>query len=349
MLVQQNIPLARYSSFHCGGNADHFARYNNSSELEGLIAETKLSPITILGYGTNVLISDGGLDGLTIIARGGELKLEGDTIVADAGVWWDDLVELAIKNNLWGIELMSGIPSSVGGAVMGNIAAYGQQTSDTLIWVDVIDSQTKALRRIDAKDCTYSYRYNSLQKQPNLVVLRAGFKLRENPAKRLEYGSALRVADELGLNPEALTDRRDIIMEARKRAGSLYNPDKASNTYTAGSFFKNPVVPAEVAKQVIQYDETGKPAELLLKQNKVHGGSDYRVSAAHVLLAAGFERGQSWGHVRLHPDHILKVENTGKASAQEIYNVGQILVNTVQEKLGVTLEPEVRFLGSFAS
>ena len=95
MLVQQNIPLARYSSFHCGGNADHFARCNNSSELEGLIAETKLSPITILGYGTNVLISDGGLDGLTIIARDGELKLEGDTIVADAGVWWDDLVELA--------------------------------------------------------------------------------------------------------------------------------------------------------------------------------------------------------------------------------------------------------------
>lgn len=347
MLIQKQISLKNYSSFHCGGNAENLVRCENYKNLQRMVEETALQPITVLGFGTNVLISDKGLPGLTIVARDGDIALQGNTLIAGAGVWWDDLVQLAISHGLWGIELMSGIPSSVGGAIMGNIAAYGQQTSDTLTWVDVIDRKTKKMQRIDAKNYEYSYRYNSLQKQPNLVILRAGFTLKEKPVKKLEYGSALRVAEELGLDPEGLTDRREIIMEARKRAGSLYDPNKARNTYTAGSFFKNPIVTAEIAKSVIKFDETGKPAELLLKQNQVHGGSDYRVSAAHVLLAAGFERGQTWGNVRLHPEHILKVENTGKATAQEIYDVGQILIKTVQGKLGVTLEPEVKFLGNF--
>jgi UDP-N-acetylmuramate dehydrogenase len=79
----------------------------------------------------------------------------------------------------------------------------------------------------------------------------------------------------------------------------------------------------------------------------VHGGAQKRVSAAHVLLAAGFQRGQTWGPVRLHPDHILKLENTGGATAQQIYNVAMEIVNTVKNKLAVDLVPEVRFLGSF--
>jgi UDP-N-acetylmuramate dehydrogenase len=67
-----------------------------------------------------------------------------------------------------------------------------------------------------------------------------------------------------------------------------------------------------------------------------------------VLLAAGFKRGQSWGKVRLHPDHILKIENTGGASAQDIYNVVQEVVATVRQKLSIELEPEVRFIGYFS-
>ena len=88
--------------------------------------------------------------------------------------------------------------------------------------------------------------------------------------------------------------------------------------------------------------------EDLLRQNIIHGGDKSRVSAAHVLLAAGFARGQTWGNVRLHPDHILKIENIGNASAQEIYDVVQNIISTVQQKLGITLEPEVRFLGDFS-
>jgi UDP-N-acetylmuramate dehydrogenase len=107
------------------------------------------------------------------------------------------------------------------------------------------------------------------------------------------------------------------------------------------------MVDSETAERLMAYDETGKSAELLKQMNQVHGGDQKRVSAAHVLLAAGFERGQSWGPVRLHPDHILKVENTGGATAQNIYDVAGEIVRTVKDKLAIELTPEVRFLGEF--
>lgn len=346
MQIQTNVSLKDYSSFHAGGTAEKLVVCKNTDELLEVLSSST-GDVHMLGYGTNVLISDQGLSGLTIVCRGGEIQLEGDTLIADAGAWWDDLVVLALQNNLWGIELMSGIPSSVAGAVMGNIAAYGQQTCDTLEWIELYDKKTHTTRRVSADTYSYSYRYNSLQDVPSAIITRAAFTLSRSATQPLEYGSALRIAAERSLNPERLSDRRQIIIQARDQAGSVYDPASKDNAYTAGSFFKNPVVPLETAKKVIAFDETGKSEEQLLKQNKIHGGSDHRVSAAHVLLAAGFHRGQTWGQVRLHPEHILKLENIGGASSQEIYDVAQLLIQTCQEKLDITLEPEVKFLGSF--
>ena len=342
-----NVSLKDYSSFHCGGEAETLIECEANDEILNSVADANNGEITILGYGTNVLISDEGLPGTTIITKGGKYSFDDNLLIADAGVWWDDIVKKSIENRLWGIELMSGIPSSIGGAVVGNIAAYGQQIADTLEWVEVFAIDSQKIIRIPSSDLEFSYRYCSLSDKSNLVILRAAFKLSTKPLKPLEYGSALRIAEELKLGTESLGDRRSIILEARKRAGSLYNPNGDQNHYTAGSFFKNPEVPLELAKKVIKFDETGKSAEMLLKQNKVHGGSDHRVSAAHVLLAAGFKRGQTWGNVRLHPDHILKIENTGGASSKDIYDVVQTIIKTVEEQLSIKLEPEVKFLGTF--
>ncbi|HSX16258.1 MAG TPA: hypothetical protein VLF40_05690, partial [Candidatus Saccharimonadales bacterium] len=164
----------------------------------------------------------------------------------------------------------------------------------------------------------------------------------------VEYQAALDVAEAHKFDIATLDGRRKAIVETRKRAGSLWDyrsPDDFQ--HTAGSFFRNPTVDAATAERLMAMDETGRSLELLTKMNQVHGGSGTRVSAAHVLLAAGFNRGQTWGKVRLHPDHILKLENTGGASAQDIYDVAMEIVRTVQEKLGVELKPEVRFLGEF--
>ena len=348
MLKLKNVLLKDYNSFHCGGMAENLVVCESTEELKQAIRENLHSKLTVLGYGTNVLISDKGLTGTTVITKGGDCHFENELLVADAGAWWDDIVQASIDKELWGIELMSGIPSSIGGAIHGNIAAYGQQIADTLEWVEVIATDSQKIYSIPSSELSFNYRYCSLSDKSHLVIFRAAFRLSNNPTKSLEYGSALRIADELKLDKNKLNDRRLTILEARKRAGSLYDPNQKATSYTAGSFFKNPIVPLEVAREVIKFDETGKSADVLLKQNQIHGGSDHRVSAAHVLLAAGFMRGQTWDNVRLHPDHILKIENIGNATSQEIYNVSREIMNQVYEKLCIKLEPEVKFLGDFS-
>jgi len=303
-----------------------------------------------LGYGANALISDDGLPGITIVMRTSAITRDGDMLVADAGVWWDDLVQFAIQENLWGLELMSAIPGGVGAAIVGNIAAYGQAIADTLAWVEVFDRDSGQTRRLPASELDFGYRHSAFQTKEykNAVILRAGFALQHQPIKELEYQAALDVIQEKHYDISMLDGRREAILETRRRAGSLWDyHHPESYLHTAGSFFRNPLVSDEAVEKLMAFEENGRTAEMVRKQNQLHGGVSKRVSAAHVLLAAGFQRGQTWGSVRLHPDHILKIENTGGASAQQIYDVTQEIIHTVREKLDIDLVPEVRFLGKF--
>ena len=344
MNVLQQEPLAPYTSLLVGGPAEELVLVDTYDEMLDALKSSTSKP-WLLGFGCNVLISDDGLPGRTIIWRGGDIKVDGNEITADGGVWWDDVVLAAINSNLWGLELMSQIPSGVGGAVYGNIAAYGQQASDTLAWLDVYDMRTQAITRHKKDDFDFTYRWSSLQNEPNLVVLRAGFNVSETPIHELKYDSALLIAAELGLNQLTLEHRRTIIIEARNQAGSLYYPNNPSTEHTAGSFFKNPLVSTEQARVLATFDETGKTLERIENQSQVHGGDTHRASAAHVLLAAGFKRGQTWGNIRLHPKHVLKIETLSGATAAEVYDVVTEIITTVKDKLDITLEAEVKFLG----
>ncbi len=191
-----------------------------------------------------------------------------------------------------------------------------------------------------------AYRTSKLANNDNtLIIVRARFSLGSSATTELKYESALKVARERELDPGQLESRRKIIMEARHRAGSLLEPGTTAKT--AGSFFKNPLVTPEQAEHVMNFEEYGVEKGAIKNQNVIHGGDAQRVSGAHVVLAAGFHRGQSWGDVRIHPDHALKLENTGNATSQEIYDVAQEIIAAAKTKLGITLEPEVRFLGEF--
>lgn len=340
--------LAPFTSLKCGGDADALYLPKTRDETIELLAELKQEDqLWLLGYGSNCLISDKGLPGTTIVWRGGQIWQDEMTLYVDAGIWWDDLVRYAISKGLWGLELMSEIPSSLGGAVFGNIAAYGQQVSDTLLWIEVYDRRTGETKRLEKSDIEFAYRESSLQTQPHLIILQAAFALSSEPLHTLRYGSALSVAEEKGFDLSTLKGIRETIVETRRRAGSIYHPDDPAAEHTAGSFFKNPLVTTEQAELLAQYDESGKALERILEQNKLHGGASHRASAAHVLLAAGYNRGQTWGKVRLHPHHVLKIETLDGATAQEVHDVAHEIMSTVQNKLDITLTPEVRFLGTF--
>lgn len=347
MQTATNASLAPYTSLRVGGPAETLVLCDSYEQTLEALAGAKSGEVHLLGFGSNSLISDAGLPGTTIIWRGGAMSHTDNLVIVDAGVWWDDVVQYAIDNDLWGLELMSEIPSGVGGAVFGNIAAYGQQISDTLAWIEVYNQTTGKIEQRSASAIQFAYRESSLQTQPELIILRAAFQLSTSPLHTLRYESALSIAHELKHDTETLQGARDTVVETRRRAGSIYHYDDPQAERSAGSFFKNPLVSLEQAKVLAAYDESGKTLERILDQNNIHGGSSQRVSAAHILLAAGFERGQSWDHVRLHPKHVLKLETLPGATAEEVYTVAQEIITTVHRTLDITLTPEVRFLGEF--
>jgi UDP-N-acetylmuramate dehydrogenase len=349
MKLQYNIPLSSYTSLQVGGAAETLIETEEIDSLKELILQVQ-KPITVLGYGTNILVSDKGVAGTVIINKSGRIEvLENGMIHALSGDNWDELVQSAIAANLWGLEFTSGIPGGVGAAIAGNIAAYGQKVSDCFVEGTVLDTDTGTVSTWHKNDLGFDYRSSKLQLPVNnhMVILDASFQLQKSPTGELEYQSALKTAQELGILPDSLQNRRNIIIETRRKAGSLLTNPKVG-PWTAGSFFKNPLVNEVQVQSIIEHEESSIGREQLLRQNVIHGGDKARVSAAHVLLAAGFKRGQSWGKVRLHPDQILKIEHTGGASAQDIYNVVQEIVATVRQKLSIELEPEVRFIGDFS-
>lgn len=350
MNIQSNVMLAPYTSFNVGGPAEHFTLAIDAEALiECLKCTLPSTPLWLFGYGSNSLVSDNGLPGMTICIRGGSVQVEDTTIIADAGAWWDDVVTSAIAHNIWGIELLSLVPGSVGAALYINIAAYGQSIGEHVEWIEVWDRTASTLKRITKDKLEWGYKSSLFQKptMSHLVIVRAAFRLSKKQTTTLAYQKALDIAQELELDPNSLSDRREIIKEARLRAGSLWNPGEKSN-HTVGSFFRNPIVSQETAEMVMSYDETGKALADLRKMNQVHGGDEQRVSAAHVMLAAGFKRGQTWNHVKLNEHNLLKIEALDGATAQEIFNVSQEIQATCQEKLGVTLQPEARILGDFS-
>lgn len=344
-----NVALADYTSLHVGGPAQRLIEVGADDDLKTLVGQQTM-PLWLLGDGTNSLVADSGLGGTVIVCKQGVIEtVAPNQLRASCGANWDDLTKKAVELGLYGLEFTSGVPGTVGGAVVGNIAAYGHQVADHLVSATILNPKNGQVSTWNAEQFGFSYRHSNLEDSANqhLVLLDATFEFSKTPTGPLEYGSALKVAEELGIEPGSLENRRRIILESRRRAGAL-NDSSTTNVYTAGSFFKNPVVGSNQVEAIIAQDESGISRQQLLRQNQIHGGSTVRVSAAHVLLAAGFRRGQSWGNVGLHPDHVLKIANLGAASAQEIYDVIQMIIKTVQQKLGITLEPEVRFLGDFS-
>jgi UDP-N-acetylmuramate dehydrogenase len=354
MKTQKNKPLAPLTSFKVGGKAESYVLVDDIDKLvAGLLAEKYKKPLWVLGFGTNVVISDKGLPGTVLHVDTKEIKLINETtIAADAGVWWDDLVQFSIKHGLWGMELASGIPGGVGAAIKANVAAYGQAATDHLLWVESVDLTHPELGVFKTKKIDLKARYHESVFQEgefkDHLIVRAVFNLSKTKTKELEYQHAIIVADDMGWDVDTLKERRKVIMETRLRQGSLYDPDDNNAIKTGGSFFRNPDVDPETAEKVLDFDEYGMTKSQIKKQQHDHTGSATRVSGALVLLAAGYHRGQTWGNVRIYPHHMLKIENTGQASAQELYDVGQEIIITVKDKLGVDIRPEVRFLGDFS-
>ena len=183
-------PLKRYTAWKIGGPADALLEPSNADELVKAVKTAREHDIsiTILGGGTNVLILDGGIRGLTIrLARAlTEIRMGDASVVADAGVLYPALANATAARGLEGLEFATGIPGTVGGAVFMNAGAYGSETREILRWAEVFKSETGLVERVPNVELKLSYRRSALHAHPGWIVLRAAYALRFSEPEELK-------------------------------------------------------------------------------------------------------------------------------------------------------------------
>lgn len=339
MNIQENIPLKPLNTFKVGGKARFFVEVKDRDDFLEVanFLDGKSLPFFILGGGSNVLISDMDYPGLVlkISTSGIEWREMGDKIEvsAEAGVDWDFLVSETVKRNLYGLENLSGIPGTVGGAPIQNIGAYGREIKDTLAWVEIFDLKEKKFKILNFNDLNFSYR-NSIFKKPEAkdwVVTKAAFYLAKKGEIHIAYKDLKNYFGD-NTNP-SLAEVREAVLKIRSKKF----PDL--KVYgTAGSFFQNPIVSLEKLNEL--KDKFGEVPNF-------PAGEKFKVPAAWILDNVFKLKGQNFDQVSFFINQPLVVVNLGGASASEIKNVTDTISARVEEELGIVLEREVRLIGDF--
>jgi UDP-N-acetylmuramate dehydrogenase len=305
--IQENVPLAPFTSFDIGGPARFFATAENVSGVREalLFARSKGLPFSILGGGTNLLISDDGFDGLIIRLKLEGVTVSGDHIKADAGVDLSGLVHRTADWGLCGMESLAGIPGLLGGAVRGNAGAYGSCIGEVTETVFALHAESLELLALDREECAFAYRMSRFKRDPRLIVV-----------------SAL-----LALTPgDAGEVRRKVEATRAKRSARNLQCDKS-----VGSFFMNPVV---TDADLIRRFETDQ--ELCCR--------DSRIPAGWLIDQAGL-RSTRVGAAMVSALHANYLINTGTASADEMVRLARLIKRGVRAALGVQLQEEVSCLG----
>ena len=309
--IRTDVPLAPYTTLGVGGPAQFFVEVENIAMLHEVTewAQAEGLPITILGGGSNVLVSEEGVRGVVIRYTAHQITFEKnkDTtrVTADAGVMLDALIETVVAKELWGLENLSHIPGSVGAVPVQNVGAYGVEGKDVVDSVTVYDLSTHTVRVLTNTACQFAYRDSIFKHEEGaaLVIVSVVFTVHAKRAPRLTYKD---ITEYFGSHTEpTLREIRDAIIAIR----TAKLPDWHT-VGTAGSFFKNPIVTKETYERLhTQYPElpgfpeTDGPVKISLGWvlDKVSGIKEYRE-----------------GNVGLYEKQALVLTCTNEATAREV-------------------------------
>ena len=343
MKVLEQVGLAEFTTFGIGGPARWFAEAHDENDVAEAVAWAgqRGVPLFVLGGGSNVLVPDEGVDGLVLrVAIPGVEKHAAlsPRFSVGAGVSWDSFVDDAIAANCAGIECLAGIPGSVGGTPVQNVGAYGQEVSETITAVRVLDRTTSEFRWITNSECRFRYResvFNTTDRG-RYIVTRVKFDLRHGEPK-LKYAE---LADRFKGERPSLQEVANAVREIRRGKGMVVDTADA-DTRSAGSFFKNPIVPTSTVAEVARaagVELSGVPHWPLR-----HG--QVKLPAAWLLERAGFVKGYGSGPVKISTRHTLALTNRGGARFADVLAIQQEIVAGVLAKFGLTLEREPVVLG----
>jgi UDP-N-acetylmuramate dehydrogenase len=346
----ENVPLAPMTSLRIGGPARRFVEAHDEAAIVAQIldADTRGEPVLVLGGGSNLVVGDGGFDGLVVrvASRGVSVSRVADQVrlAVAAGEPWDGLVERCVGEGWSGVECLSGIPGLVGATPIQNVGAYGQEVRDTICEVRLLDRRARAIAVFDVSPCRFTYRSSVFKGDSRFVVLGVSFalELREESAP-LRYAELTRA---LGVGPgdrAPLGEVRRTILALRRAKGMVLDPADPDSV-SAGSFFVNPVLDDG---QLVALE--GKLASRGMDPGALprFPGDDGRtkVSAAWLIERAGFVKGWGEGRVGISRKHALALVNRGGATATELIELARTIQRGVGDSFGVALAPEPVILG----
>ncbi len=339
MTVSENVSLKSFNTFGIEARARYFVRVQTPGELRAVLANPayRLLPKLILGGGSNVLFINDAFDGLVIKIdiKGIAVLEETDASVlleVGAGEVWHDLVMHTIEKGYSGLENLSLIPGTVGAAPMQNIGAYGVEIKETFDSLEALHVESGQRRRFTNAECRFGYRESVFKHElkGQYIITSVRFNLSKMPVFHTSYGAIQDTLREMGIGELSVKAISEAVCHIRR--SKLPDPAQIGN---AGSFFKNPEIPKS-QYDALKAQHPGMPG-YITSQDFV------KVPAGWLIEQCGW-KGKIVGSTGEHKIQALVLVNYGAAKGQEIKALAEQVQQSVQERFGIRLTPEVNFL-----
>ncbi len=336
MIILKNYSLKNYNTFGLDVKAESLLKVNSVDELKQALKFTK-QPIFMLGGGSNMLLTQD-IKGLVIKneIRGTEVIEEKKNKVilsVGGGENWHKLVLWTIENNYGGIENLSLIPGTVGASPIQNIGAYGVELKDVFIKLEAINLKTKRKKTFAKKACQFGYRESIFKKtlKGEYFITKVFLQLTKNKHQlNMNYGAIKTSLAEKGIEQPTIKDISNAVIAIR--SSKLPDPAELGNS---GSFFKNPEIPRA------QFDALQKKFPTIVFYEMPN--DMVKVPAGWLIEQDGW-KGKRVGNTGAHAKQALVLVNYGNATGQEVKALAFRIIDSVKQKFGIQLSPEVNII-----
>ncbi|NLG55214.1 MAG: UDP-N-acetylmuramate dehydrogenase [Rhodococcus sp.] len=339
--VSRDLNLAGFTTLRVGGPAPIVAECSTTQALVDAVRflDAASIPTLLIAGGSNLVIGDAGWDGVVIRIATSVVRLGDNVIAAEAGAVWDDVVATTVDAGLGGLECLSGIPGSAGATPVQNVGAYGVEVGSVLHRVRLLDRRSGEIRWVETSELGLGYRTSVLKHSEDALVLDVELQVSPDglsaPIRYRELTTTLSVGEG---DQVPAAQARDAVLGLRRGKGMVL--DAADHdTWSAGSFFTNPVVPdAEVS--TVMAAITRQLGDIAVPSYPADGG--VKLSAGWLIERAGFGKGYpgNGAVATLSTKHTLALTNRGSASASDIASLARTVRDGVRGAFGVELFPE---------
>lgn len=337
LTISQNTPLNSYTTLGVGGEAEYFVEITSVTELKEAVeyAQSNHLRITVLGGGSNVLISDQGVTGLVILMSNKGIvveteKLDEVLVTAQGGESLDAVVLYCVEHGLWGIENLSHIPGTVGATPIQNVGAYGVEVKDVVAHVTVLNTETNEVEKLQNEFCNFGYR-DSLFKKENgkkYIIISVTFFLSKKANLKIAYRD---LKNRFENKTPSLQEIREAVIEIRSHKFPNWK-----EVGTAGSFFKNPSVSEEKFQELLaRYPDL---------QGYVNFDGSVKLSLGWILDKVLHLKGYKEGNVATYSEQALVLVVEKNATATEVIFFAEKIISKVKNEIDVTIECEVTMM-----